>query len=103
MAVSSQPKGLSEAQHPSWTMLQVLEIATTLQHCQAPRMKDFQEVIARQLQGHAPQCLYQKKDPPGSLCTSDSLTTQNHRLDEVERDVWRLGSPTTLFKPGSTR
>lgn len=66
MAVSSQLEGLSEVQHPSWTMLQVLEIPTTPECCQAPLIKDFQDVTERQLQGHAPECPSQKKDPPGS-------------------------------------
>lgn len=77
MSVSRQPKGLSEVQHPSWTILQVPEILTTPQHCQVKRLSGSSWDTAS---GPCPTVPVPKEEPPsGPLCT----LAWNHWLDEV--------------------
>lgn len=82
MAVSRQPKGFSEVQHPSWTILQISETFTTPQHCQPPCIKRLSGSYWEAASGPCPRVPVPQEGPPsGPLST----LAWNHWLDEVRR------------------
>lgn len=75
MAVSRQPKGLPEVEHPSWAILQVPETFTTPQHCQAPHIKRLSGIYWETALEPCPIVPVPEEEPPsGPFPTQHEIT-----------------------------